>query len=83
MLADISLVTLNERAILRLFCRFFSGIHQRFAHTPGIAFRHLPPNSARIVNATEGALLYLPAAVHRRCQRPLKGLVTEKTVESS
>ena len=25
-------------------------------HTPSIAFRHLPPNSARFVYATEGAL---------------------------
>ena len=25
-------------------------------HTPSIAFRHLPPNSARFSNATEGAL---------------------------
>ena len=25
-------------------------------HTPSIAFRHLPPNSARIGYATEGAL---------------------------
>ena len=25
-------------------------------HTPSIAFRHLPPNSARISYATEGAL---------------------------
>ena len=27
-----------------------------FTHTPSIAFRHLPPNSARIAYATEGAL---------------------------
>ena len=26
------------------------------AHAPSIAFRHLPPNSARIAYATEGAL---------------------------
>ena len=26
------------------------------SHTPSIAFRHLPPNSARFVYATEGAL---------------------------
>ena len=25
-------------------------------HTPSIAFRHLPPNSARLSYATEGAL---------------------------
>ena len=29
--------------------------HTHF-HTPSIAFRHLPPNSARFGNATEGAL---------------------------
>ena len=34
-------------------------------HTPSIAFRHFPPNSARIGYATEGAL-YLRAAVRRR-----------------
>ena len=28
----------------------------RWAHTPSIAFRHLPPNSARFSYATEGAL---------------------------
>ena len=27
-----------------------------FHHTPSIAFRHLPPNSARFSYATEGAL---------------------------
>ena len=31
------------------------GIGER-SHTPSIAFRHLPPNSARIIYATEGAL---------------------------
>ena len=37
-----------------------------------LAFRHLPPNSARTGHATDGPLddLYLRAAVHRRCQRP-------------
>ena len=29
---------------------------QRWLHTPSIAFRHLPPNSARFGYATEGAL---------------------------
>ena len=83
MLADIFLVTLNERAIVRLFCRFLFGIHQCFAHTPSTAFRHLPPNSARIGNATEGALFHLRAAVHRRCQRRSKGLGINKTVEAT
>ena len=30
------------------------------SHTPGIAFRHLPPNSARTGYATEGALFISP-----------------------
>ena len=42
-------------------------------HTTSIA---LPPNSARIGYAT-----YFRASVHRRCQRPPKGLGTKKTVE--
>ena len=51
----------------------------RVQHTPSIAFRHLPPNSARYSYATEGALaLYL-----RRGQRPPKGLGTDKTVETT
>ena len=53
-------------------------------HTPSIAFRHLPPNSARFGYATEGALdLYLRAAVHRRGQSPPKGLGTNMTVEAA
>ena len=51
-------------------------------HTPSIAFRHLPPNSARFGYATEGAL-YLRAVVHRRGQRPPKGLGTSKTLEAA
>ena len=30
-------------------------------HTPSIAFRHLPPNSARFSYATEGALGFISA----------------------
>ena len=53
-------------------------------HSPSIAFRHLPPNSARFSYATEGALyLYLRTAVHRRGQRPPKGSGTDKTVEAA
>ena len=56
------------------FLCFSKGI----SHTPSIAFRHLPPNSARFSYATEGALdLYLRAAVHRRGQRPPKGFGTD------
>ena len=33
-----------------------SSLGQTGSHTPSIAFRHLPPNSARFSYATEGAL---------------------------
>ena len=36
-----------------------SSLHHPF-HTPSIAFRHLPPNSARFGYATEGALFISP-----------------------
>ena len=52
-------------------------------HTPSIAFRHLPPNSARFSYAIEGATLYLHAAVQRRGQRPPKGSGTNMTVEAT
>ena len=62
---------------------FFVMQHQT-EHTPNIAFRHLPPNSARFGYATEGALdLYLRVAVHRRGQRPSKGSGTNMTVEAT
>ena len=49
---------------------------QLSVNTSSIAFRHLPPNSAR----TEMALSAdIGAAVHRRCQRPPKGLGTNQT----
>ena len=51
-------------------------------HTPSIAFRHLPTNSAIFSYATEGAL-YLRAAVHRRGQRPPEGLGINMTVEAT
>ena len=59
-------------------------------HTPSIAFMHLPKKKkrkkkkAKFGYATEGALdLYIRAAVHRRGQRPPKGLGTDKTVEAT
>ena len=55
----------------------------RWDHTPSIAFRHLSPNSVRFGYATEGALVYLRAAVHRRGQRSPKGVGINKTVEGS
>ena len=36
--------------------RYYQAKRLRTAHTPIIAFRHLPPNSARFGYATEGAL---------------------------
>ena len=61
---------------------------QHRKHTPSIAFRHLPPNSAIgfTVTATEGALFYLRAAVHRRGRQrgpPAKGSGTNMTVEAT
>ena len=56
---------------------------QTVPHTPSIAFRHPPPNSARFSYATEVALFYLRAAVHRRGQRPPKGSGTVRTVETT
>ena len=35
---------------------FPAAVSQSGSHTPSIAFRHLPPNSARFSYATEGAL---------------------------
>ena len=51
-------------------------VQEQKVHCPSIAFRHLPPNSARTGYATDRATLYLRAAVHRRGQRPPKGLCT-------
>ena len=53
------------------------------SHTPSIAFRHLPLNSAKFGYASEGAALYLREADHRRGQRPLKGLDINKAVEAT
>ena len=52
-------------------------------HTPSIAFRHLPPNSARFSYATEGALFYLHAAVQRRGLHPPKGSGTKYDCRSN
>ena len=61
-------------------CVCVGGGGQQVDHTPSIALRHLPPNSARTGYAIVGSL-YLRAAVHRRGQRPPKGLGT-RTVEA-
>ena len=56
---------------------------QHCTHTPSIAFWHFPPNSARTGYATEGALFYLRAAVHRSGKHPPKGSGTDMTVEAT
>ena len=48
-------------------------------HTPSIAFRHLPPNSARFSYATEGALL-ISAQLSTDA---VNGLGTDMTVEAT
>ena len=53
-----------------------------WCHIPSTAFRHLPPNSARQVTPLRGTL-YLHEAVHRRGQRPPKGLGTNMTVDAT
>ena len=60
-----------------LFPAMQFGSHPHSEHR----FRHLPPNSARTGCATEGALFYFRATVHRRCQRPPTGLGTNTTVK--
>ena len=55
------------------------------AHTPSIAFRHLPPNSARFSYATEGAL-FISAQLSSDAvsgQRPPKGSGTNMTIEAA
>ena len=53
-------------------------------HTSSIAFRHLPPNSARFSYATEGALFFsAQLSMQRRGQRPPKGSGTNTTVEAT
>ena len=57
-------------------------------HTPSLAFRHFPPNSARTGYATEGAHSEhcFPALSSKlcqnwlRCQHPPKGLGTNNTL---
>ena len=57
----------------------------RAGHSPSIAFRHLPPNSARFGYVTEGALFIsaqLSTADGIR-QRPPEGLATHKKQPSA
>ena len=44
-------------------------------HTPSVAFRHLPPNSARFGYATEGALFYLHAVSYTHLTLPTSSYV--------
>ena len=48
-----------------------------------IAFRHLPPNSARFGYATEGALFISAQLSTDTGQRPPKGSGTNMTVEAT
>ena len=53
-------------------------------HTTSIAFRHLPPNSARFGYATEGTLfISAQLSMQQRGQRSPKGSGTGKTVEAA
>ena len=54
------------------------------AHTPSIAFRHLPPNSARFSYATEGAL-FISAQLSTDAVSALQKVwvLTDKTVEAA
>ena len=53
------------------------------AHTPNIAFRHLPPNSARVSYATEGALfIFRRSCPATRASAFPKGSGTNMTVEA-
>ena len=68
----------------RLVKQFVQTVSQVSGPTPSIAFRHLPPNSARFSYATEGrGTLYLCASVHRLGQRPPKVSGTNMTVEAT
>ena len=52
-------------------------------HTLSIAFRHLPPNSARFSYATEGALFISAQLSTDAVSSPPKGLSTDKTMEGT
>ena len=52
-------------------------------HSPSIAFRHLPPNSARFSYATEGALFISAQLSTDAVSAPPKGLGTNMTVEAA
>ena len=45
-----------ERKVVRKWCCVDARLNEGGEHTPSIAFRHLPPNSARFSYVTEGAL---------------------------
>ena len=60
----------------------------RLAHSPGIAFRHLPPDSARSVGsvtyATEGMLsISSRLSTDAVSMHPPKGFGTDNTVEAT
>ena len=79
----VSVLGLVDRWLCQCWALFTGGYGQYRAHTPSIAFRHLPPNLAGFSYATEGTL-YLRAAVQRRGQSPPKGTDTNNmTVEAT
>ena len=74
--------SVNRAKPLDQRCDAIESVDERHdaSHASSIAFRHLPSNSASIGYATEGrGTLYLRVTVHRRCQRPPKGLGTNHT----
>ena len=83
----------GQKSVMVSGCKVRLHVRCNFSttHTPGLAFRHLPPNSARTGYATKGALfisarigyatkgaLFISAylSMHWRSQRPPKGLGT-------
>ena len=61
---------------------FFISQSQLSVHTPSIAFRHLPPNSARFSYATEGAL-FISAQLSTDAVSALGKVWVWKTVEAT
>ena len=56
---------------------------QHKTDTPSLAFRHLPPNSARIGYTTEGALFIFAHLSTDTVSALWKGLGTNKTVKAT
>ena len=52
----ITVTAVRQAAVRHDWFSVTAVIREWFTHNPSIAFRHLPPNSARFSYATEGAL---------------------------